>query len=87
MTRMQNRFQDSFQRSFRRSSSSSSINLGCGSFIGLLQILFLGLKLAGFIDWPWWQVMLPLIIWAVFVIIILAAIAIWFCLRIIQDAH
>ncbi len=81
MNGTQNRFQDSFQRSFRHSS-----NPGCGSFVGLLQILLLGLKLTGLIDWPLWQVMLPVIIWAVLVTAILSVIAIWFCLRIIRDA-
>jgi hypothetical protein len=43
------------------SSSSSSSSGGIG-FVGLLQILFIGLKITGYIAWPWWQVMLPLII-------------------------
>ena len=30
------------------------------SFMGLLAILFIGLKLAGFITWSWWIVTLPL---------------------------
>ena len=30
------------------------------SFIGLLAILFIGLKLTGFITWSWWIVTLPL---------------------------
>lgn len=29
--------------------------------IHLLQVLFIGLKLAGNIDWSWWLVMLPYI--------------------------
>jgi hypothetical protein len=44
----------------------------------MLQILFIGLKLANFIAWPWWQVMLPaiisfsiLIVFLIFVAIIL----------------
>lgn len=45
-------------------------------FLGMLAILFIGLKLAGFVTWPWWVVLLPL--WgplaalAVFVIVLLA---------------
>lgn len=31
-----------------------------GGFLGLLTILFIGLKLTGFIDWSWWLVLLPL---------------------------
>ena len=30
------------------------------SFFGMLAILFIGLKLTGFIDWPWWVVLSPL---------------------------
>lgn len=35
-------------------------------FLGLLAILFIGLKLTGFIDWSWWWVLSP--IWGVFVL-------------------
>jgi hypothetical protein len=42
-------------------------------FFGLLTILFIGLKLAGYVDWSWWLVLSP--IWlapvAVFTIIFL----------------
>lgn len=34
-------------------------------FVGLLQILFIALKLIGCIDWPWIYVLLPLVISAV----------------------
>ena len=33
-------------------------------FLGMLGILFIGLRLAGFIDWPWWVVLAP--VWAPF---------------------
>lgn len=29
-------------------------------FIGLLGLLFIGLKLAGIITWSWWLVLLPM---------------------------
>lgn len=35
------------------SSTSSSSSSGIG-FFGLLQVLFVGLKLTGHIAWPWW---------------------------------
>lgn len=35
------------------STSSSSSGIG---FFGLLTILFIGLKLADYIDWSWWWV-------------------------------
>jgi len=35
------------------------------SFVDLLAILFIGLKLTGHIDWSWWWVLSP--IWVVFI--------------------
>lgn len=29
-------------------------------FLGLLALLFIGLKLAGVIDWSWWYILMPL---------------------------
>jgi len=44
------------------------------NFLGLLTVLFIGLKLTDFIDWSWWFVMMPL--WALpIVIIVLSLIA------------
>lgn len=31
-------------------------------FFGLLTILFIGLKLTGYIDWNWWIVLSPVIL-------------------------
>jgi uncharacterized protein (DUF983 family) len=39
------------------SSSSSSSGIGLS---GLLTVLFIGLKLTGFINWPWLWVLSPL---------------------------
>jgi len=48
-------------------------------FLGALGILFIGLKLAGFIDWPWWLVLSPLwggaALWLVIVIVIAVGVA------------
>lgn len=41
------------------SSSSSSSSSGIG-FLGLLTIVFITLKLTGFINWSWWLVTIPL---------------------------
>ena len=41
------------------SDKSSSSSLGI-SFLGLLGILFIGLKLTGYIDWSWWWVTAPI---------------------------
>jgi hypothetical protein len=40
---------------------SKSNNGGIG-FIGLLTILFIGLKLTNFIAWSWWLVLSPMLI-------------------------
>jgi hypothetical protein len=53
-----------------KTTNSPTSSSGIG-FTGLLQILFLGLKLTGYINWPWWQVMLPTIIPFGFVILVL----------------
>lgn len=44
------------------------------SFMGLLAILFIGLKLTNFITWSWWLVLLP--IWSWFALFIFALIII-----------
>ncbi len=41
------------------SSSSSSSSGGIG-FFGALAILFIALKLTGYIAWPWWIVLSPI---------------------------
>ena len=40
------------------SNTSSSSSSGIGVF-GLLGVLFVALKLTGFIDWSWWWVTAP----------------------------
>ena len=45
---------------------STSYTGGVG-FTGLLAVLFIGLKLTGYIDWSWWWVLSPL--WIPWVII------------------
>ncbi len=40
-----------------KTSSSSSSGIG---FVGLLTILFIGLKLTSYIMWSWWWVLSPL---------------------------
>jgi len=53
------------------SNNSSSRGIG---FSGLLTVLFIGLKLTGYITWSWWLVLLPSLIGlglAILVIIVL----------------
>ena len=40
--------------------SDSNSSSGGVSLLGLLGVLFIGLKLANIIDWSWWYVLLPL---------------------------
>lgn len=57
-------------------SDKSSSNSGTG-FVSLLTLLFIGLKLTGYITWSWWWVLSP--IWISF-IAALVFIAIFFWL-------
>ena len=61
------------------SDTSSSSSGGIG-FCGLLTVLFIALKLSGYISWSWWWVLSPLWIgFALFIAIlaVVAAIAYW----------
>jgi hypothetical protein len=51
------------------SSTSSSGGIG---FVGLLTILFIALKLTGYIDWSWWWVLSPLWICTLVTIVIIS---------------
>lgn len=53
---------------------SKSSDAGIG-FTGLLQLLFIGLKLADVIDWSWWWVLAPT--WISLGIVILVVIAVF----------
>ena len=55
------------------SDSSSSSSGGIG-FAGLLTVLFIGLKLTGYIAWSWWWVLSPIIISAVLGIAIIGVV-------------
>jgi hypothetical protein len=65
------------------SNNSSSSSSGIG-FTGLLTVLFIGLKLTGYITWPWVWVLSPLWISALIgltviaIILIIALINGWF---------
>lgn len=54
----------------------SSSGMGCTSFfVVLLQILFITLKLINVINWSWWWVLSPALIYAgIFVALIIIAI-------------
>jgi hypothetical protein len=57
------------------SSNNSSSSSGIG-FTGLLTILFIGLKLTGYINWSWWWVLSPIWISILLILGIFLAIAI-----------
>lgn len=61
------------------SKESNQASGGIG-FFGLLCIVFIVLKLTGFIDWSWWLVTLPL--WGGFalvaVVLIAVGVTLWF---------
>ncbi|HDS1140230.1 TPA: hypothetical protein QDZ75_004308 [Stenotrophomonas maltophilia] len=52
-------------------SSSSSSSTGGIGFVGLLTIVFITLKLTGFIAWSWWWVLSPVWISASITIVII----------------
>jgi hypothetical protein len=53
------------------SDKSSSSSGGVG-FVGLLTIVFITLKLVGYIDWSWWWVLSPILIaWGLLLLILL----------------
>jgi hypothetical protein len=53
--------------------SSSSSGLG---FAGALTILFIALKLTGYVDWTWWWVLSPIWISTIAVVLVLGIILI-----------
>lgn len=51
---------------------------GGAGFTGLLFLLFLGLKLTGYIDWSWWWVTAPLWVpFAIFLVTVAIMGSIW----------
>jgi len=63
------------------SSNTSTSSSGGIGFVGLLTILFIGLKLTGYIDWSWWWVLSPVLISFGFAIAILMAVGVFFALK------
>lgn len=57
------------------SNNSSSSSGGVG-FFGLMFLIFMTLKLTGFIDWSWWWVTAPL--WGGFALIFLFVVIVAF---------
>lgn len=62
------------------------VNGGGIGVLGLLGVLFVGLKLAGYISWSWWWVILPFwgglaLALVVFVVILILALIAALCKR------
>jgi len=58
-------------------STSSQSNAGGIGFFGLLAIVFITLKLMGYITWPWWIVLSPIWGYAIIIGIVLLVLIIW----------
>lgn len=52
--------------------SSSSGKSGGVGFVGLLTILFIALKLTGYIAWSWWWVLSPIWTTTIFIVTLVA---------------
>jgi hypothetical protein len=63
------------------SDKTVSVNFG-GVFSPLLSVLFIGLKLTGYINWPWLWVLSP--IW-IPIAIVIAFVAIWTVLYLVVN--
>lgn len=55
---------------------SSSNTSGIG-ILGVLQIMFIVLKLVGIINWSWWQVFIPGMI--EIVLLVITMVILWIC--------
>lgn len=53
-------------------SKKTSSGAGGIGFVGLLTILFIGLKLTGHISWPWIWVLSPILISTALILILIA---------------
>ena len=53
-----------------------NVSIG-GGFTGLLTILFIGLKLTGYINWSWWWVLSPLWIGLALALIVVALVLVF----------
>lgn len=61
---------DKFNKMLEELKKIPSTNNTGLTFTGLLTILFIGLKLTGYISWSWWWVLAPVWIPAVLAIIV-----------------
>lgn len=57
--------------------SHNSNRSGGIGFLGLLAILFIGLKLTGYIAWSWWWVLAPLWVPIALALAVIVMAAMW----------
>lgn len=55
-------------------------NSGIG-FFGMLTILFIGLKITGYINWSWWWVLSPIWISILVILIIIVILILYFIIK------
>jgi ABC-type multidrug transport system permease subunit len=55
-------------------SESKTVNNNSIGFFGLLTLIFITLKLTGYIDWSWWLVLMPLFVPVIIIFTILVTI-------------
>jgi len=59
------------------SEGTGNNNSGGIGFLGALTLLFIGLKLTGYIDWSWWWVLSPIWIPLTFVLLLIPFVVYW----------
>jgi hypothetical protein len=52
-------------------SESKTVNNNSIGFFGLLTLIFITLKLTGYIEWSWWLVLMPLFVPVIIIFTIL----------------
>jgi hypothetical protein len=60
---------------------NNNSNSGGVGFVGLLTIVFIVLKLTGYIAWSWWWVLSPILFSVGFVLLIILPIAVIVAMR------
>lgn len=62
--------------------ASKTDNTGSSIFMSLLAVLFIGLKLTGYITWSWWWVLAP--IWGPIALCLVVIAVAWTAIKILD---
>jgi hypothetical protein len=65
---------------YKEDTNKTTVNGGIG-FVGLLTIVFIALRLTGYITWPWIWVLAPLWIGVIFWVLIIVIVIAFFALK------